>query len=96
MSECFLKLTPFAGNAKVELDLFIMRQKNIYKSVTDADTSKLSEKVDLADLKSKIDKLDIDELETTLVDLIKLSNTVKNEVVMIIIISILLLQNLID
>lgn len=73
-----------------------MRQKNIYKSVTDADTSKLSEKVDLADLKSKIDKLDIDELETTLVDLIKLSNTVKNEVVMIIIISILLLQNLID
>ena len=73
-----------------------MRQKNIYKSVTDADTSKLSEKVDLADLKSKIDELDIDELETTLVDLIKLSNTVKNEVVMIIIISILLLQNLID
>ena len=73
-----------------------MQQKNIYKSVTDADTSKLSEKVDLADLKSKIDKLDIDELETTLVDLIKLSNTVKNEVVMIIIISILLLQNLID
>ena len=73
-----------------------MRQKNIYKSVTDADTSKLSEKVDLADLKSKIYKLDIDELETTLVDLIKLSNTVKNEVVMIIIISILLLQNLID
>ena len=64
--------------------------------MTDADTSKLSEKVDLADLKSKIDKLDIDELETTLVDLIKLSNTVKNEVVMIIIISILLLQNLID
>ena len=73
-----------------------MRQKNIYKSVTDADTSKLSEKVDLADLKSKIYKLDIDELETTLVDLIKLSNTVKNEVVMIIIIGILLLQNLID
>ena len=64
--------------------------------MTDADTSKLSEKVDLADLKSKIDKLDIDELETTLVDLIKLSNTAKNEVVMIIIISILLLQNLID
>ena len=64
--------------------------------MADADTSKLSEKVDLADLKSKIDKLDIDELETTLVDLIKLSNTVKNEVVMIIIISILLLQNLID
>ena len=64
--------------------------------MTDADTSKLSEKVDLADLKSKIDKLDIDELETTLVDLIKLSNTEKNEVVMIIIISILLLQNLID
>ena len=64
--------------------------------MTDADTSKLSEKVDLADLKSKIYKLDIDELETTLVDLIKLSNTVKNEVVMIIIIGILLLQNLID
>ena len=32
-------------------------------------------------LKSKVDKLDIGKLETTLVDLSKLSNVVKNDVV---------------
>ena len=36
---------------------------------------------DLADLKSKLDKLDICKLETTPVDLNKLNDVVKNEVV---------------
>ena len=35
----------------------------------------------LSNLKSKVNKLDIGKLETTLVDLSKLSNAVKNEVV---------------
>ena len=38
-------------------------------------------KADLVSLKSKIDKLDIDELETIPVDLSKLSNVVKHETV---------------
>ena len=42
---------------------------------------KFAKKTDLASLKSDIDKLDIDELETTPADLSKLSDGVKNEVV---------------
>ena len=41
----------------------------------------LLKKADLASLKSEIDKLDIDELETIPVDLSKLSNVVKHETV---------------
>ena len=50
-------------------------------NATGVDKSKFAKKVDLASLKSKIDKLHIDKLETTLVDLRQLSNAVKNEVV---------------
>ena len=39
-----------------------------------------AKKVDLANLKSEIDGLDIGKLQTTLVDLSKLSNVVKNKV----------------
>ena len=35
----------------------------------------------LANLKTEVDKMDTDKLRTVLVDLIKLSNIVKNEVV---------------
>ena len=51
------------------------------ENATGVDKSKFAKKVDLASLKSKIDKLHIDKLETTLVDLRQLSNAVKNEVV---------------
>ena len=40
-----------------------MQQKQILKNATDVDISKLAEKIDLASLKSKIDKLDVDKLE---------------------------------
>ena len=42
------------------------------------DTSKFVKKVDLANLKSTVDKLDIDKLAPVSVDLSKLSNLVKN------------------
>ena len=42
---------------------------------------KFSKKFDLASLKLEIDKLDFGKLETTLVDLSKLSDVVQNEVV---------------
>ena len=47
------------------------------KGVTGIDSSKFGRKACLACLKSDVHKLDIDKLETTPVDLSKLSNVVK-------------------
>ena len=66
LSENFTKLRPLPENVKVELDL---------------DVSTFARKIDLAGLKWKIDKLDLAKLETTLVDLSKSSDVVKNVVV---------------
>ena len=49
------------GNLKIELDLFNYRTKFYLKNATDL--SNFAKKVDLASLKSHIDKLDINELE---------------------------------
>ena len=51
------------------------------KNKTGVDTSKLAEKSDLAILKARIDKIDVDKLNTTPIDLSKLSNVVFNYVV---------------
>ena len=51
------------------------------KKTAVVDTSNVFKKTDLASLKSEFDRLDIDKLESTPVDLIKLTNEVKNEVV---------------
>ena len=49
------------------------------KFATGVDRSKVAKKFDLVSLKSEIDRLNIDKLETTLVDLHNLSeNIVKN------------------
>ena len=45
------------------------------------DTSKLVVKFDLASLKAKIDKIDIEKLKDVLVDISKLSNVLNNAVV---------------
>ena len=45
------------------------------------DTSRFALKTNLANLKSEVDKLDVDKLTTVPVDLCKLSNVVKNDVV---------------
>ena len=55
--------------------------KSVLKNGTVANTSDFGKKGDLARLKSDFDKLDIDKLETTHVDLSKLCNAIKNEVV---------------
>ena len=47
------------------------------KATTGADTSKCAKKVDFSCLKSKVDKLDVDKLNTVLTDLSKLSNVVE-------------------
>ena len=66
---------------KVELDLPNYATKAYLKNAAAIDTSKFAKKVDLGGLKSEIDKLDIDKWETTPVDLSKLSDVVKSEVV---------------
>ena len=51
------------------------------KNATEAETSKLAAKSDLASLKVEVDECRCRQLKTVLVDLSKLSNVVKNEVV---------------
>ena len=61
----------------VGLDLSNYTTKTNFKNEAVFETSKFAEKIDLARLKSEIDKLDIDKLTTTPVDLSKLSDIVK-------------------
>ena len=51
------------------------------KNTTGADTSKLAAKSDLANLKPSVYEIDVDKLKTVPVDLSKLSNVAKNEVI---------------
>ena len=55
--------------------------KTDIKNVSHTDTSSFSLKSNLASLKTEVDKLDIDKLVPVLVDLSKLSDVVKNDVV---------------
>ena len=48
-------------NVKVELDLSIYVTKSDLENATGVDTSDFVKKVDLASLKSDVDKLDIDK-----------------------------------
>ena len=48
---------------KIELNVSNYATKSDLKNATGVDTSKLAKKVDLASLKSFIDKLDIDKLK---------------------------------
>ena len=66
---------------KIELDLSNYATKPSLKDVTGADTLKFAKKVDLVNLKLEIDKLHIGKLETTPIDLSKLRDVVKHEVV---------------
>ena len=79
MTQYFLK--PFrsiGGNINVKVDLSNYTTKADLKNVSHVDTSSFGLKTNLANL---VDKLDIDKLNTVPVDLSKLSNLVKNEVV---------------
>ena len=69
------------NNIKVELDLANYATKDDVKNITHVDVSSYATKTNLAALKSEVDKIDTDKLKTTLDDLAKLSNVVKNDVV---------------
>ena len=63
MSEYFSEPKSSGGRVKVELDLSNYATKADSKNATGVDTSKFAKKVDLASLKSNVDKLDIDKLK---------------------------------
>ena len=69
-----------SNNVKVELDLANYATKNDVKNITHVDVSSYATKTNLAALKSEVDKIGVDKLKTTPVDVAKLSN-VKNDVV---------------
>ena len=82
MSQYFPKpFRSFGGNINVKVDLSNYATKTDLKNVTHADTSSFALKTNVANLKTEVDKLDIDKLVPITVDLNKLSNVVKNEVV---------------
>ena len=63
MSEYFPKsIRSFGGNIKVKVDLSNYATKTDLKNVTHVDTSNFALKTNLANLKTEIDKLDIDKL----------------------------------
>ena len=69
------------GNLKIELDLYNCATKADSKNGAGANTTNFSKKSDLASLKSEMYKLVIAKLENTPVDLRKLNDAVKNQVV---------------
>ena len=82
MSQYFPKLyKPFGGDINVTVDLSNYATKDDIKNITHVDTSSFALKTNFANLKTEVDKLNIDKLATVPVDLSKLSNVVKNDVV---------------
>ena len=72
---------PFGGDINVKVDLSNYTTKADIKNISHIDTSNFALKTNLASLKTEFDKLDIDKLVPVLVDLSKLSDVVKNDVV---------------
>ena len=82
MSQYFLKpYEPFGGDINVKVDLSIYATKIDIKNISHIDTSSFALKSNLASLKTEVDILDIDKLVPVPVDLSKLSDVVKNDVV---------------
>ena len=78
MSQYFPKpFRSFGGNINVKVDLSNYATKTDLKNVTHVDTSSFALKTNLANLKTEVDKLDIDKLVPVPVDLSKLSDVVK-------------------
>ena len=72
MSQYFPKpYDPFSGDINVKIDLSNYATKTDIKNIFHVDTSSFALKTNLANLKSKIDKLDIDILVPVPTDLSK-------------------------
>ena len=70
-----------SNNIKVELDLTNYATKTDLKNITHVDVSSFASKTNLAALKTEVDKIDADKLNTVPVDLAKLTNAVENDLV---------------
>ena len=82
MSQYFPKpYEPFGGDINVKVDLSNYATKADIKNISHVDTSSFALKSNLASLKTEVDKLDIDKLVPVPVDLSKLRDVVKNNVV---------------
>ena len=82
MSQYFPKPYEQLGrDINVKIDLSNYATKADIRSITHVDTSSFALKTNLANLKTEVDKLDIDKLVPIPTDLSKLSNVVKNDVI---------------
>ena len=82
MSQYFPKPhEPFGGDINVKVDLSNYATKTDIKNISHVDTSSFALKSNLASLKTEVDKLDIDKLVPVPVDLSKLRDVVKNNVI---------------
>ena len=81
MSQYFPKpYESFGGDINVKFDLSNYATKTDLKNVTHIVTSSFAVKTNLANLKTEVDKLDINKLAPVSVDLSKLSDALKNDV----------------
>ena len=71
----------FGSDINVKVDLSNYATKTYMKNISHVDTSRFALKTNLASLNTEVDKLDIDKLVHVPVDLSKLSDVVKNDVV---------------
>ena len=75
MSQYFPKpYEPFGGDSNVKVDLSNYATKTDSKNVSHVDVSSFALKLNLASLKTEVDKIDAEKLKTVPVDLAKLSN----------------------
>ena len=81
MSQYFPTPLSHKENIKVEIELSNRATRKDVNDITHVDTSNFALKTNLSSLKTEVDKLDTDKLTTIPVDLSKLSNVVKNDVV---------------
>ena len=71
----------FGDSIKFKTDPSNYATKTDIKNISHVDTSSFALKTNLANLKTEVDKLDIDKLVPIPVDLSKLSDVVKNDIV---------------
>ena len=82
MSQYFPKpYEPFGGDINVKVDLSNYATKADIKNISHVDTSSFALKTNLVSLKNEVHKLDIDKLVRGSVDLSKLNDVLRNDVV---------------
>ena len=82
MSQFFpKKYEPFGGDINVKVDLSNYATEADIKNISHVDTSRFALKTNLATIKIEVDQLDNDKLVPVTINLSKLSDVVKNDVV---------------